>query len=146
MPGSLADTRLPLPSDAARRAWSRELRGDLDNIALTALPIAHDVLQPHIAPHLLAPRIPGRNLRPEHQQRLDRLRSVNARSVMAFQAIELPRTPADPPEGSLRAALGLHQHNSWWERASDYLNEKIEQADQHGELGSDLWDEVFSSW
>ena len=26
---------------------------DLDNIALTALPIAHDVLRPHIAPHLL---------------------------------------------------------------------------------------------
>ena len=119
---------------------------DLDNIALTALPIAHDVLQPHIAPHLLAPRIPGRDPRPEHQQRLDRLRSVNARSVMAFQAIELPRTPADPPEGSLRAALGLHQHDSWWERASDYLKEKIEQADQRGELGSDLWDEVFSSW
>ena len=79
-------------------------------------------------------------------QRLDRLRSVNARSVMAFQAIELPRTRADIPEGSLRAALGLHQHDSWWERASDYLNEKMEQADQHGELGSDLWDEVFSSW
>jgi hypothetical protein len=65
---------------------------DLDNIALTALPIAHEVLQPHIAPHLLAPRIPGRDSRPEHQLRLDRLRSVNARSVMVFQAIELPRT------------------------------------------------------
>ena len=28
---------------------------DLGNFALTALPIAHDVLRPHIAPHLLAP-------------------------------------------------------------------------------------------
>ena len=28
---------------------------DLDNIALTALPIAHEVLRPHIAPHLLSP-------------------------------------------------------------------------------------------
>jgi hypothetical protein len=26
---------------------------DLDNIALTALPIAHQVLKPHIEPHLL---------------------------------------------------------------------------------------------
>jgi hypothetical protein len=119
---------------------------DLDNIALTAIPIANDVLQPHIAPHLLAPRYPGRHPHPEHQQQIDRLRSENARSVMAFQAVELPRTSADPPEGSLRAALGLHQHDSWWERASDYLDTKIEQADQRGELGSELWDEVFSSW
>ena len=119
---------------------------DLDNIALTAIPIANDILRPHIAPHLLAPRHPGGNLHPESQQRLDRLRSVNARSVLAFQAIELPRTSADPPEGSLRAALGLHQHDSWWERASDYLDKKMEQADQHGELGSELWDEVFNSW
>jgi hypothetical protein len=29
---------------------------DLDNIALTALPIANEVLRPHIAPHLLFPR------------------------------------------------------------------------------------------
>lgn len=119
---------------------------DLDNIALTVIPIAHEVLQPHIAPHLLAPRYPGHLGDPEHQQRLDRLRSVNARSVMAFQAIELPRTPADPSEGSLRAALGLYQHDSWWERASDYLNAKIREADEHGELGSDVWDEVFNSW
>ena len=28
---------------------------DLDNIALTALPIAHEVLRPHISPHLLSP-------------------------------------------------------------------------------------------
>jgi hypothetical protein len=119
---------------------------DLDNIALTALPIAHEVLRPHIAPHLLAPRYPGRTLRPEDQQRADRLRSVNPRSVLAFQAIELPRTSADPPEGSLRAALGLHQHHSWWERASDYLERRIEEADEHHELGGDLWSEVFSSW
>jgi hypothetical protein len=119
---------------------------DLDNIALTAIPIANYVLQPHIAPHLLAPRYPGRNPDPVHQQRLDRLRSVNARSVMAFQAIELPRSSADPPEGSLRAALGLHQHESWWERASDYLDKRMEQADQNGDLGSELWDEVFSAW
>ena len=32
---------------------------DLDNIALDALPIAHDVLRPHIAPHMLAPRYPA---------------------------------------------------------------------------------------
>ena len=32
---------------------------------------------------------------------------MNAHSVIAFQSIELPRASADPPEGSLRAALGL---------------------------------------
>jgi len=119
---------------------------DLDNIALDALPIAHDVLRPHIAPHLLAPRYPGRAPRPEHEHSVDRLRSVNAHSVIAFQSIELPRTSVDPPEGSLRAALGLHQFGSWWERASKYLERRIEEADEDGELGSDLWDEVFSSW
>ena len=119
---------------------------DLDNIALDALPIAHDVLQPHIAPHVLAPRYPGRAMDPEHKQEIARLRSVNARSVVAFQVIELPRSAADPPEGSLRAALGPYRYFSWWERASDYLERKIEEADQRGELGNDLWDEVFSRW
>jgi len=68
---------------------------DLDNIALTALPIAHEVLRPHIAPHLLAP---SWHEEPELwlEEALARLKSVNARSVRAYQVIELPRSPQDP--------------------------------------------------
>ena len=53
---------------------------DLDNIALTALPIAHDVLRPHIAPHLLAPSYRGEP-EPRREEALGRLKSVNAKSV-----------------------------------------------------------------
>jgi serine/threonine protein kinase len=37
LPGATTESGLPLPSLAARRAWSRRLRGDLDHITLTAL-------------------------------------------------------------------------------------------------------------
>ena len=80
---------------------------DLDNIALTALPIAHEVLRPHIAPHLLSPTY-GDEERASQRDDLARLKSVNARSVRAYQVIELPRSPQDPPEGTLNLALGLH--------------------------------------
>ena len=95
---------------------------------------------------MLAPRYAEWKPSPQHEDEVDRLRSIDSRTVIAFQAIELPRTPADPPEGALRAALGLHNHDSWWERASAYLDRKIERADRNHELGSDLWDEVFTSW
>ena len=88
---------------------------DLDNIALTVLHIAHEVLRPHISPHLLSSAYGG-----DPDPRLDRalagLKSVNARSVCAYQVIELPRTLQDPPEGALRLALGPHTHWSWWHR------------------------------
>jgi hypothetical protein len=102
---------------------------DLDNIGLTVLPIAHEVLRPHISPHLLHPAH-GDEERTSRHARLTQLRSVNARSVRGYQVIELPRFPQDPPEGTLRLALGLHSHESWWERASTYLNTATDRADQ----------------
>jgi hypothetical protein len=86
---------------------------DLDNIALTALPIAHEILRPHIAPHLLAPSWRDEP-EPWREEALARLKSVNAQSVRAYQVIELPRAPQDPPEGTLHLALGPHSHGSWW--------------------------------
>ena len=80
---------------------------DLDNIALTALPIAHEVLRPHIAPHLLAPSWRDGEPEPWREEALARLKSVNAHSVRAYQVIELPRSPQDPPEGTLRSRWGL---------------------------------------
>ena len=71
---------------------------DLDNIALTALPIAHEVLRPHIAPHLLSPTY-GDEERVSQRDDLAWLKSVYARSVRAYQVIELPRSPQDPPGG-----------------------------------------------
>jgi hypothetical protein len=117
---------------------------DLDNIALTALPIAHDVLRPHIAPHLLAPSYRGEP-DPRHEEALARLKSVNAQSVRAYQVIELPRTPQDPPEGTLHLALGPHSHHgSWWDHAATYLSDAIEEADQHGDLDDSSWKSIFT--
>jgi len=60
--------------------------------------------------------------------------------------IELPRSPQDPPEGTLRLALGPHAHESWWDRAARYLGEAIDRADQRGDLTDTNWKSVFTSW
>jgi hypothetical protein len=62
---------------------------DLDNIALTAIPIAHEVLRPHIQPHLLAPALRELGPDPDRAKALMQLKSVNARSVRAYQAMAL---------------------------------------------------------
>jgi hypothetical protein len=118
---------------------------NLDNIALTVLPIAHEVLRPHISPHLLSPA-DGGDPDPRLDQALARLKSVNARSVCAYQVIELPRTLQDPPEGTLRLALGLHTHWSWWHRTGTYVSSAIDRAEQHGTLDDLFWRSVFTGW
>jgi hypothetical protein len=117
---------------------------DLDNIALTALPIAHEILRPHISPHLLSPAYPDEGRMVWRDDALARLKSVNARSVRAYQVIELPRAPQDPPEGTLHLALGLHAHRSWWHRVSAYLGTVIDRADQRSQLGDSTWRSVFA--
>jgi hypothetical protein len=116
---------------------------DLDNIALTVLPVAHEILRPHIAPHLLSPTYGDEKQTPWLNDALDRLKSVNARSVRSYQVIELPRSPQDPPEGTLHLALGLHTHHSWWHRATDYLCAAIDHADQRGRLDDSTWRSIF---
>ena len=71
---------------------------DLDNIALTVLPLAHEILRPQIEPHLLAPSYPDEP-EPWREEALARLRSVNARSVRAYQVIELARAISAGPAG-----------------------------------------------
>jgi hypothetical protein len=117
---------------------------DLDNIALTALPIAHEVLRPHISPHLLSPTYGDQERMSRRDDALARLKSVNAHSVRAYQVIELPRSPQDPPEGTLHLALGLHSHWSWWHRASTYLRTAIDRADHRGQLDDSTWRSVFA--
>jgi hypothetical protein len=53
------DSSSPYPSGATVTVLviPPEQGKDLDNIALTAIPIAHEVLRPHIQPHLLAPAL-----------------------------------------------------------------------------------------
>lgn len=118
---------------------------DLDNIALTALPIAHEILRPHIEPHVLTPSYRDGEPEPWRDEALARLRSVNARSVRAYQVIELPRSPQDPPAGTLRLALGSHSHRSWWDHAATYLGEAIKRADRRGDLADSTWKSVFTS-
>ena len=119
---------------------------DLDNTALTALPIAHEILRPHIAPHLLAPSWRDEEPEPWREEALARLKSVNAQSVRAYQVIELPRAPQDPPEGTLHLALGPHSHGSWWDHTATYLGNAIDRADQRGDLADSSWKSVFTSW
>lgn len=103
---------------------------DLDNIALTLLPIVHDVFKPHIEPHLRFPARPDGDDQPERDRALARLRSLNANSVNAYQVIELPRSDRDPPEGILRLALGgVLARKSWWDHIADYVDEWAEQIE-----------------
>ena len=69
---------------------------DLDNIALTALPIAHDVLRPHIAPHLLPPPTATGAWPERAEEALARLRSVNALSVRGLPGDRTATISAGP--------------------------------------------------
>lgn len=101
---------------------------DLDNLALTVLPIAHEVLKPHIEPHVLAPDHPHTQS-PHRAEALHRLRSLNANSVCSYQVIELPRSLVDHEDGLLRLALGHHSGVSWWDKAADYIDALIKRND-----------------
>ncbi|MEV6980900.1 hypothetical protein AB0M95_06515 [Sphaerisporangium sp. NPDC051017] len=70
---------------------------------------------------------------------LHRLRSLNANSIAAYQVIEHPRAPTDPPEGVLRLALGANSHSSWWDRAAAYVDKRINDTDGLEEWGLHGW-------
>jgi hypothetical protein len=64
---------------------------------------------------------------------------------VAYQVIELPRTPQDPREGTLHLALGPHSHRgSWWDHAATYLSNAIEEADRRGDLDDSSWKSIFT--
>jgi hypothetical protein len=112
---------------------------DLDNLALTTLPIAHEVLRPHIAPHLLSPHYQDDGQQPTWRtEALARLKSVNAQSVSAYQVIELPRSAQDPEEGLLRLALSSYTHRSWWDHATSYLEETFDRAGDQQDLAKEI--------
>jgi hypothetical protein len=113
---------------------------DLDNIALTALPIAHEILKPHIEPFLLAPTYKNSEPDPWRVEALARLRSLNAYSVRAYQVIELPRISSDPPEGQLRLSLGLHSGWSLWDRAAEHVDQAVKRYRQDRPWGLSAWD------
>ena len=117
---------------------------DLDNIALTVLPLAHDVLRPHIAPHLLS-----RTFGDEGAKTRARRGTGPAEVRQRPQRPRLPghratAVPQDPPEGTLHLALGPHVHESWWRRASAYLGKAIDQADERHQLGDFTWKSIFT--
>lgn len=113
---------------------------DLDNIALTALLIAHEILKPHIEPFLLAPTYKNNEPEPWRVEALARLRSLNAYSVRAYQVIELPRISSDPPEGQLRLSLGLHSGWSLWDRAAEYVDQEVKQYQENRHWSLSPWD------
>lgn len=103
---------------------------DLDNIPLRVLPIAHDVLRPHIEPHLLWHEHPDETPQPWLVEARRRVRSLNANSVAAYQVVELPRSVQDPPEGILRVALGPDTRHSWWDMAADYVDRMVDRHER----------------
>jgi hypothetical protein len=118
---------------------------DLDNIALTALPIAHEILRPHIEPHLLAPSHPDEP-EPWREEAPGPAQIGQHPQRQGLPGDRASAISAGPPEGTLRLALGAHSHESWWYRAAIYLGTAIEQADQRGDLTDSLWRSVFTSW
>lgn len=104
---------------------------DLDNIPLAVLPIAHDVLRPHVEPHLVRLQHRGEEPEPWLAEALKRMRSLNANSVSAYQIVELPRSRQDPPEGVLRIALGHHARWSWWDMAAHYVDRMIKRRERN---------------
>ena len=113
---------------------------DLDNIALTALPIAHEVLRPHIEPYLLSPTYKHASPEPRREEALKRLRSLNAYSVRAYQVIELPRMPSDPPQGQLRLSLGRHTGFSLWHQAAELVEGEVRRYERNRPWGTGHWD------
>lgn len=112
---------------------------DLDNLALTTVPIAHEVLRPHIAPYLLSPYYQDDGQQATWRtEALARLKSVNARSVSAYQVIELPRSAHDREEGLLRLALSSYTHRSWWDHATSYLEETFDRTHDQQELAKEI--------
>ena len=112
---------------------------DLDNLALTTLPIAHEVFRPHIAPHLLSPYYQDDGQQPAWRtEALARLKSVNAQSVSAYQVIELPRSAQDPDEGLLRLALSSYTHRSWWDHAASYVEDTFDRTHDQQELAREI--------
>ena len=113
---------------------------DLDNIALTVLPIAHDVLRPHIAPNLLSPTFGDEEQRPERAEALARLKSINALSVRAYQVIELPRSPG-PAGGEHSPHAGALPPRELVAPRSAYLGKAIDLADERHQLADFTWRE-----
>ena len=75
------------------------------------------------------------------------LHRINANSVTAYQVIELPRSPDDPPEGVLRLALGPDSHESWWQKGADYLDHVIERAEEYPvSTEIDPWQGLLTHW
>lgn len=71
--------------------------------------------------------------RPLRAEALRRLQSLNTQSVTAYQVVQLPRSPDDPPEGTLRLALGrAAPYGSWWKRMADYAGDRLEQVQTDG--------------
>ena len=82
---------------------------------------------------------------PERDDALARLKSVNVRSVRVYQVVELPRSgPPGPAGGTLRLALALHTHGSWWHRVSTYLGTLTDRADQCCQFDDSTWRSVFA--
>jgi hypothetical protein len=111
---------------------------DLDNFALATLPIAHEVLRPHIALHLLSPHYQDEAETTWRIEALTRLKSVNAQSVSAYQVIELPRSAQDPKKGSCALALSSYTYRSWWDHATSYLDETFDRAGDEQEVAKEI--------
>lgn len=96
---------------------------DLDNIALTLLPVVHEVLQPRLEHWFEWRKRRPRTGGAEVDVSSNGSRSSVKHSVAAYEVIEIKRTIDDPPGGYLRLALGSgDQRGSTWGRIADFVD------------------------
>ncbi|PWK90971.1 hypothetical protein C8D88_101999 [Lentzea atacamensis] len=95
---------------------------DLDNVALTLLPLLHEVLQPNLESWLMRRARRSHEGLSEVEGASRGQQSMSDRSVVAYEVIELKRGAGDPPEGHLCLALGSgSEFGSIWVRVADYV-------------------------
>ncbi|MGW6932819.1 hypothetical protein ACWGE0_22375 [Lentzea sp. NPDC054927] len=96
---------------------------DLDNIALTLLPMVHEVLQPRLEHWFEWRKRRPRTGGAEVDVSSSGSHSSVKHSVAAYEVIEIKRVIDDPPGGHLRLALGSgDQRGSTWGRIADVVD------------------------
>jgi hypothetical protein len=104
---------------------------DLDNIVLSVMSAVNNTLQPHPKPWLLVPSLAS--VQAPDQWRIDAFKQRRSRvevGVVAYQVIELARSPDDPPDGTLSVVLGHgHNYTSTWQAAAHYVDKRLDEEE-----------------
>jgi len=124
---------LPLPglpsASGEGRRFKAAVREDVE-LMVARVPILSSLCVPLKVVLLVVPPPQGKDLDNLALAVLPALQdALNAPDITAYEVIELKRTADDPPSGLVRIALGSGSRDaSTWQRATDYVAERIELA------------------